>query len=421
MNPFTRSSYQEGSFLKEPRAKGPAVWLFRYREYRPDGSFKNKKPRVGDVRQYPRLADIKNAPHVVGLRAKVNAKNQPSGKITVLEAWQHFKDHELDALIVERAKTTKDNYHTLFEAHILPVYGTTPLEDMLATEVEEWLSERRWVRQKWQQKREEKAIEEAREQGAPIPEFAPMPLLSPASKIKIKSRIQTLFAHAIRHRLFFESSPIPRVRTGTPEEKEWDQIDHDECRAIMRQIRSQAIRVAVLVASCGGFRQSEVRGLKWRDIDFAHCSITAMRGAIRGHFSKLKTRASRKTVFVPEALIVALTLWRAECLYPGDDDFVFASEKQRGRGPLWFDSALDRQLRPAVKRAGIDKLVGWHTFRRAIASLLVDKAESITTVKEMLRHADPRTTLKLYAQGNEKSKRAATRHLDTLFLVDKAS
>jgi integrase len=179
--------------------------------------------------------------------------------------------------------------------------------------------------------------------------------------------------------------------------------------------------VAVLVASCSGFRQSEVRGLKWKDIDFANCSITAMRGAIRSHFSKLKTRASRKTVFVPEALIVALNIWRAECLYSGDDDFVFASEQQQGRGPLWFDSALDRQLRPAVKRAGISKLVGWHTFRRAIASLLVDKEEAITTVKEILRHEDPRTTLGLYAQANQKTKRAATRHLAPLFIVDKAS
>jgi integrase len=421
VNPCTRTSYQEGTFTQEPRAKGPAAWLFRWREYHSDGTFKNKKEKVGDVKQYPRLADIKNAPHVIELRATINARNQPSGKITIFEAWQHFKDHELDAAIVERSQSTKDNYHTLFEAHILPVYGTTPLEDMLATEVESWLSTRRWVKPEWRARRERLAILKAEQQGLPIPEFAPMPLLAAASKIKIKSRMQTLFAHAKRHRLFFDESPIPSVRTGTPEPRDWDQLDHDECRALMQQIRNRAIRVAVLVAASSGFRQSEVRGLRWRDINFGDGSITAMRGAIRSHFSKLKTKASRKKVFVPEALMVALRIWREETPYPMDDDFVFASPEQRGRGPYWFDSALDRQLRPAAQRAGIDKLIGWHTFRRAIASLMVDKEESIKTVQEMLRHADPRTTLKLYAQGNEKSKRAATRHLDTLFLVDKAS
>lgn len=88
---------------------------------------------------------------------------------------------------------------------------------------------------------------------------------------------------------------------------------------------------------------------------------------------------------------------------------------------MWFDSALTRQLRPAAARAGITKHIGWHTFRRSLASLLVDKREAIKTVHEMMRHADPRTTLGLYAQAEEESKRAATRHLEGVFPVDKAS
>jgi hypothetical protein len=80
MNPCTRSSYQEGMVTREPRTKGPAVLVFRYREYRRDGSFKNKKLKVGEVKQYPRLGDIKNAPHVIALRTTINARNQPVGE-----------------------------------------------------------------------------------------------------------------------------------------------------------------------------------------------------------------------------------------------------------------------------------------------------------------------------------------------------
>ena len=50
---------------------------------------------------------------------------------------------------------------------------------------------------------------------------------------------------------------------------------------------------------------------------------------------------------------------------------------------MWFDSALTRQLRPAAARAGITKHIGWHTFRRSLASLLVDKREAIKTVHEI--------------------------------------
>jgi integrase len=85
----------------------------------------------------------------------------------------------------------------------------------------------------------------------------------------------------------------------------------------MAQIHNRAIRVADRVAGSTGFRRSETRGLKWKDIDFANFSITPKRGAIRKHLSELKNDGAGKTVFVPEALIVALQLWRAECLYPG--------------------------------------------------------------------------------------------------------
>jgi integrase len=91
--------------------------------------------------------------------------------------------------------------------------------------------------------------------------------------------------------------------------------------------------------------------------------------------SNLKNDASGATVPIPEALVVALRQWRTECLYPGDEDWVFASVQKAGKSPLWFDAALQRQLRPAAIRAGITKHVGWHTFRHSLATLLVKKRE----------------------------------------------
>jgi hypothetical protein len=39
-------------------------------------------------------------------------------------------------------------------------------------------------------------------------------------------------------------------------------------------------------------------------------------------------------------------------------------------------------------------------------------------VQELMRHADPRITMELYAQGEEEGKRAAQKHVSGLFLVD---
>ena len=65
------------------------------------------------------------------------------------------------------------------------------------------------------------------------------------------------------------------------------------------------------------------------------------------------------------------------------------------------------------------KHIGWHTFRRSLATLLTSKKEAVKVVQELMRHADPRITLALYAQGEEESKREAQRHVTPLFLVQK--
>ena len=84
-----------------------------------------------------------------------------------------------------------------------------------------------------------------------------------------------------------------------------------------------------------------------------------------------------------------------------------------------FDSLLRRHLRPAAARAKVTKHIGWHTFRRSLATLLTSKKEAVKVVQELMRHADPRITLALYAQGEEESKREAQRHVTPLFLMQK--
>ena len=82
---------------------------------------------------------------------------------------------------------------------------------------------------------------------------------------------------------------------------------------------------------------------------------------------------------------------------------------------------MQRQLRPAAVRAGITKHVGWHTFRHSLAALLIKKKEGIKVVQELMRHADSRTTLDIYARSDDEDKRQAQQHVSGLFIVDQAS
>jgi len=68
-------------------------------------------------------------------------------------------------------------------------------------------------------------------------------------------------------------------------------------------------------------------------------------------------------------------------------------------------------LIPAAKKAGITGKVGWHTFRRTLASLYIAEGVDIKTVQESLRHSTSQVTLDLYARSTTPNKLAAQRKL----------
>jgi len=64
-------------------------------------------------------------------------------------------------------------------------------------------------------------------------------------------------------------------------------------------------------------------------------------------------------------------------------------------------------VQPAVKRLGIAKQIGRHSFRRTFATLLKGTGEDVKTVQELMRHANSRLTLDVYAQALTPAQRAA--------------
>jgi len=49
-------------------------------------------------------------------------------------------------------------------------------------------------------------------------------------------------------------------------------------------------------------------------------------------------------------------------------------------------------IRPAAKKLGIEKRIGWHTFHRTYSTLLKDNGEDVKVVQELLRHSSTKMT-----------------------------
>jgi integrase len=95
------------------------------------------------------------------------------------------------------------------------------------------------------------------------------------------------------------------------------------------------------------------------------------------------------------------------CPYNRDTDYVFGSPEMKGTQPYSPDTMRAKILKPAAARAGIGKVIGWHSFRRTYATLLQSDGAAVKTTQDLLRHADAKTTMNSYAQSIPEERRAA--------------
>jgi integrase len=120
-----------------------------------------------------------------------------------------------------------------------------------------------------------------------------------------------------------------------------------------------------------------------------------------------KTEASAKPVPMDSYMAEDLLRWRRQSVYASGDHYVFASETMKGNQPYWPDNLMKRHIQPVAKAIGINKKIGWHTFRHSFGTLLKANGEDVKTVQELLRHANSRITLDVYTQAVNSNKRAA--------------
>jgi integrase len=172
----------------------------------------------------------------------------------------------------------------------------------------------------------------------------------------------------------------------------------DELRAILAEL-TPPHRLIVLILACTGLRFSELRGLQWQDLDHAAGTMKLTRGFVKNYVTPLKSAASRKSVPLHPSLMSELANMRAESPYNQPKDWIFASAAAKGKVPVWGISLMENHILPAVKRAKVNKHVGWHTFRHSLATTLMGEGEDLKTVQETLRHANSKITMDIYAQA----------------------
>jgi len=162
----------------------------------------------------------------------------------------------------------------------------------------------------------------------------------------------------------------PGVNTETAEAK--DLITRDELATIIqgcKNLRDKAI-VATLYESAA--RISELSRMKWGDLEYTD------EGIIKATIHDEKTRKKR---YAPLLMAMEyLAVWRAG--YPGkpsDDAYIFID---RDNKPLEY-RAINYQITRAAKRAGVEKRITPHLFRKSRLTEMVRDGYQESVIKEM--------------------------------------
>ena len=164
-----------------------------------------------------------------------------------------------------------------------------------------------------------------------------------------------------------------------------------------------ALRPMLVAAAFSGLRVSELRGLRWSDVDFKGGRVSVRQRVDRyNEVGRPKTESSERTLPIGPVVINTLREWKLKCP-KGAADFVFPNKD----GEAFPYQTARRHLDLAQVAAGLAPSVdepkyGWHALRYFYASLLINRRVDggleypLKVVSEYLGHTSIKMTADVY-------------------------
>ena len=176
-----------------------------------------------------------------------------------------------------------------------------------------------------------------------------------------------------------------------------------------------------------------------QDIDFAYKQITvrstkggkdrvtpfpkSMKPLLKDHLNRVKAvhtydlAAGHGAVYLPNALAGkypnASVEWGWQYVFPTRNISVDPRSGKKRRRHV-DPSAVNKSIKSAVKKIGLEKRVSAHTFRHSFATHLLQRGTDIRTIQALLGHNDVSTTM-IYTHVLQQGGHGVESPLDDLF------
>lgn len=215
-------------------------------------------------------------------------------------------------------------------------------------------------------------------------------------------------------------------------------LTEDEVQRVLAQMNGTHLLMAKLIYG-SGIRLMECIRLRIQDIDFGQENLfirsgkggkdrtsflpSFIRNELLKHIERVKCLHQRDLVegFGEVAMPGALARKYTKAAKQPGWQFVFPSRKRsidsrsgKERRHHVLESGLQKAVKAAVGRAGIDKRATVHTLRHSFATHMLESGTNIRVLQELLGHADVKTT-EIYTHVMRKDINKLVSPLDRLY------
>jgi integrase len=232
--------------------------------------------------------------------------------------------------------------------------------------------------------------------------------MSRAMARKVLSSLKSLLRHAQANGDVAQNTALSiKLKTNSRDKRKLeigvDIPSTSEIKAIIGAATATA-KPLLLTAIFAGLRASELRGLRWSDVDLKSRVLHLRQRADRyGKIGNPKSKAGHRTVPLAPQIVQALREWKLQC--PKGTGLVFPAVS--GTAVALHNNTV-RAFTAAVRAAGVvnqdgkPKYTGLHALRHFFASWCINPRErgglglSAKVVQELLGHSSIAMTMDTY-------------------------
>ena len=246
-----------------------------------------------------------------------------------------------------------------------------------------------------------------------------------SSMARTKATLSAMFSDACENGLIAVNPVTKSVKCPKKPEKNTRVLTLDEQERFLTAARESINYYHFLFILQTGVRSSELRGLKWGDVDFQNRIIHIRRNVThdsnnnRFITGELKTSSGQRDIPMTKTaydLLMDMKHQQAN-RKPKVISFEFADHVFLNRnGKLLPNSNYDRYLEKLCHKAGIEK-ISMHTLRHTFATRCIESGMKPKTLQKILGHANISMTMDLYVHVTEDEKAKEMQKFEKMYRV----